>query len=79
MAQKLPTVILEGEVQLTSHLLNGHKYDFQLAVSTRLDIENVDDLGNFEALFDADFSNTATLFNITVLDENQAPISGATQ
>jgi len=51
--------------------------DFELAVSTRLNITNDDNLGNFEALFDANFSNTATLTNVTVLDSNQNPILGA--
>ena len=51
--------------------------DFELAVQTRLNITNNDNLGNFEALFDADFSNTATLSSVTVLDSNGDPISGA--
>ncbi len=51
---------------------------FEFAVETRLNITNQDDLGNFEALFDADFSNTATLKNVTVLDDSFEPISGAT-
>ena len=53
------------------------EYDFELAVETRLDVTNVGNLGNFEALFDADFSNTATLFNVTVLDSTGAPIPDA--
>lgn len=56
--------------------------DFELAVSTRLNITNdlVDGvrLGNFEALFNADFSNTATLTNVVVLeDDGLTPIGNA--
>ena len=51
--------------------------DFEFAVETRLNITNNNDLGNFEALFDADFSNTATLTNVTVLDTNRNAIIGA--
>ena len=51
--------------------------DFELAVETRLNITNNNGLGNFEALFDANFSNTATLSAVTVLDSNQQLISGA--
>ena len=51
--------------------------DFEFVVETRLDITNNNDLGNFEALFDADFSNTATLTNVTVLDNNRREILGA--
>ena len=51
--------------------------DFEFAVETRLDITNNNDLGNFEALFDANFANTATLTNVTVLDSDQNAIFGA--
>jgi hypothetical protein len=51
--------------------------DFEFAVTTHLNITNQDDLGNFEALFNADFTNTATLTNVTVLDINQQLIPGA--
>ncbi len=51
--------------------------DFELAVATRLDITNDNNLGNFEALFDADFDNTATLINVTVLDVSENAIIGA--
>ena len=51
--------------------------DFEFAVETRLNITNDNDLGNFEALFDADFSNTATLANVTVLDNDRREIIGA--
>ncbi len=51
--------------------------DFELFVETRLDITNNNGLGNFEALFDADFSNTATLVSVTVLDANLNVIPGA--
>ncbi len=52
--------------------------DFEFAVETRLDVTNNDGLGNFEALFDANFSNTATLTDVTVLDANLNEIIGAT-
>jgi len=51
--------------------------DFELEVATRLDITNNNDLGTFEALFNADFSNTATLLNVTVLDGALQPIENA--
>jgi hypothetical protein len=51
--------------------------DFEFIVETRLEITNNNDLGNFEALFDADFANTATLTSVTVLDANEEPIEGA--
>jgi hypothetical protein len=47
---------------------------FEFSASTSLDITNDNDLGSFEALFDADFSNTATLASVTVLDSNELEI-----
>ena len=51
--------------------------DFELAVETRLNVTNDNNLGNFDALFNADFSNTATLTNVTVLNSAEQPILNA--
>lgn len=64
------TQLSPGEIPL-------FEVDFEFAVETRLDVSNVDDLGNFEALFDANFSNTATLTNVSVLDSSGVLIPGA--
>jgi len=52
--------------------------DFQLVIDANLEVTNATEFGGgFTADFDADFSNTATLTNVTVLDDSQVPIAGA--
>ena len=65
----------DGEIPLIN-------VDFELEVATRLNITNDltafgERLGTFEALFDADFSNTATLTTVTVLDSGGVELPGA--
>ena len=51
--------------------------DFEFGVAARLNVTNDNTLGNFEALFNADFLNTATLESVTVFDDAGEVIPGA--
>lgn len=60
----------DGEIPLIA-------VDFELSVETRFLATSNNQAGVFTSIFDANFSNTATLTRVTVLDNEGAPITRA--
>ena len=50
---------------------------FEMSTAARMEIRNFD-AGKFDALLDADYSNTSTLESVIILDDDGAEIVGAT-